>query len=139
MLIWPQVRPHMEKAAASTFGRFEADDVLDTVMVGGRQLWVAFDDDSDIKGAVVTGFNLYPRKKYLELTFVGGTDGLKWKKPMLKILQHWAYDTGCDGIESSGRLGATGRTGWTRLLRDDGFKPLGQYFELPTAAGGLEE
>lgn len=130
--VWPKVRPHMEKAAVWTHGRYEVGDILDCLLEGERQLWIVFEDDGEIKGAVVTGFNVYPRKKYLDLTFIGGDDGFSWKEPMLKMLQHWAYDTQCDGIESSGRAG------WSRIFKDDGYKLLWQSYELPVASSGLE-
>jgi hypothetical protein len=93
-------------------------------------LWIAFDDEK-IKGAVVTNFMHYPKKKYLCMTFCGGVELDKWKDPMLKLLQHFAHDTHCDGIE------ATARLGWTKIFKDDGHKPLWQTFQLPAAEAGL--
>jgi hypothetical protein len=130
--VWPQVQPFMEKAATWTHGRYAAEDILDSLLAGERQLWVAFGDDREVKGAVVTGFNVYPKKKYLDLTFIGGDDGFSWKEPMLKMLRHWAYDTQCAGIESSARAG------WARIFKADGYKYLWQSFELPVASSGLE-
>lgn len=132
MNVWSEARPHLEKAAVYTYGRYEVDDILTLLTDYGYQLWIAFDKDKTIKGAVVTGFNQYPRKKYLDLTFIGGEDALSWKEPMLKILQHWAYDTDCDGIESHGRAG------WARVFKDDGYRFLWQNYELPVATSGLE-
>lgn len=129
--VWPQIEPFMEKAAEYTYGRYTADDILDSIKQYDHHLWVAFGDDLQMRGAVVTRFIQYPRKKYLDLTFLGGDEGLTWKDPMLKILQHWAYDNECDGIESSGRLG------WSRIFRDDGYKMLWQTYELPVADCGL--
>lgn len=128
--IWPQVRPHLVKAAEYTFGRYEPEDMLACVTDNGDSLWIAF-DEQDIKGAVITGFSFYPRKKYVNMIFCGGEELDRWKKPMLEILQKWAFDTKCDGIECSGRLG------WERIFKDDGFKFLWQTFELPMADMGL--
>lgn len=130
--VWPKVQPFMADAAHYTYGRYEAEDILTSILDYGHQLWIAFDSASTIKGAAVTSFNVYPRKKYLDLTFVGGEEGLTWKDPMLKMLQHWAHDTECDGIESIGRLG------WAKIFKNDGYKPLWQKFELPAADSGLE-
>lgn len=129
--MWPKVKPHMERAAEYTYGRYDVDDILDSIIQYGHQLWIAFDKTKTVKGAVVTVMKQYPKKKYLDLTFIGGDDALTWKEPMLKMLQHWAYDNDCDGIESSGRLG------WGRALRNDGYKMLWQTYELPVATSGL--
>jgi hypothetical protein len=129
-IVWDQVVPYMERAAEYTYGRYELSDIKDVIEQYDHNLWIAF-DDKGLKGAVVTAFKHYPRKKYLDLVFVGGDEGLEWKDPMLKILQHWAYDNTCDGIESSGRLG------WSKIFKDDGYKPLWQTYELPVADTGL--
>ena len=95
-----------------------------------HQLWVAFDDDQDY-GAVVTNFIEYPRKKYVNLVFAGGVEGHRWKGAMLELLQHWAYDNGCEGIES------IGRPGWSKIFKHDGYKQIGCIFELPAAKTGI--
>ena len=122
--VWPSIEDYMEKAAAETFGRYTGQDILDLVMDFGYTLWIAF-EDSEIKGAVVSGFNVYPQKKYLDLLFCGGEDGHDWKKPMLEILQRWAKDNQCAGIEG------TGRAGWSKIFKGDGVTPIWQVFELP--------
>jgi hypothetical protein len=121
----------MNRAAEYTVGRYDVDDIFDSVTQYNHQLWVAFDETKDIKGAVVTAIKQYPRKKYLDLVFIGGDDAIQWKDPMLKMLQHWAFDNECDGIESSGRMG------WGRVFKDDGYKMLWQTYELPIADAGL--
>jgi hypothetical protein len=128
--VWEKLRPHADLAAEYTYGRFDADDIRDAIEHYDHNLWLAYEGD-DIKGIVVTTFKQYPKKKFLDLTFVGGEEGFDWKTPMLKLLQHWAYDNQCDGIESSGRLG------WSKVFKDDGYKPLWQTYELPIAATGL--
>ena len=130
MQVWPDVEGYMESAAQETHGRYEAQDILDLVLDYSYPLWIAF-DETGIKGAVVSGFNQYPRKKYLNLMFCGGDDGFSWKDDMRSILQKWATDNGCDGIE------ATGRFGWAKIFKHDGFKPVWQVFELPVAETGL--
>ena len=122
--IWPQVRGHLARAAAETNGRYNEADVLDLITDYHYLLWIAF-DESDIKGAVVTCFNEYPRKKYLHLMFCGGDEGMTWKNEMLATLRSWAKDNDCDGIEGFGRLG------WERIFRDDGYTPSLRSFELP--------
>lgn len=122
--VWAQVEPFMQGAADYTNGRYETPDVYDLIMQYDYLLWIAF-DDSGIRGAVVTFFGAYPRKRTLNVMFLGGEDAGAWKQPMFEVLNRWASENQCVTIEASGR------PGWARFLRDDGFTPLWQTFELP--------
>lgn len=128
--VWEQIKGYLEGAAEYTHGRYSVDDIFDSLMDYDHTLWMAFDEEG-IKGAVVTNFMFYPRKKYLVMTFCGGVQLDQWKDPMLKLLQHFAHDTYCDGIE------ATARPGWAKIFQGDGHKPLWQTFQLPAADAGL--
>jgi hypothetical protein len=121
--VWPSIVGYVERATKYTFGKYEPEDVFNLLMEYGYPLWIAF-DDTGIKGAVVTRFVEYPRKKYLFLEFCGGNDGFNWKDEMLSTLRSWANDNGCDGIEGMGRAG------WKRVFAKDGYTPTLQHFEL---------
>ena len=121
---WKQIEPFMAKAAKYTYGRFTSDDIYDSVMEHDYQLWVAF-DETGIKGAVVTNVMVYPKRKLLCMSFCGGYDLKEWKEPMLSLLQRYAKDMGCDGIE------ATARAGWAKIFLNDGYKQHWVTFELP--------
>ena len=130
--VWPQVEEYLKGAADYTHGRYEVDDILTAITDYEHLLWIAF-EGAKIKGAVVTNYTIYPRKKFLCMTFCGGIDLHEWKDPMLKMLQAWAFDSKCDGVE------ATARLGWAKIFKMDGQKPLWQTFELPAAEVGLGE
>jgi hypothetical protein len=114
----------MERAAKYTYGRYTSDDIYDSVVEHNYQLWVAF-DETGIKGAVVTNIGIYPKRKLLTMAFCGGQDLKEWKDPMLSLLQRFAKDMGCDGIES------TARAGWAKIFSNDGYKQHWVTFELP--------
>lgn len=122
--VWPTVEPYVIKALKYASGKYEPEDVRNLVIEYGYPLWVAFDDEG-IKGAVITRFVQYPRKKYLFLEFCGGRDGFSWKAPMLSVLRSWATDNDCDGIEGAGR------DGWQKVFEKDGYKPTLRHFEMP--------
>ena len=122
--VWPEVEPYVSKALKYASGKYEPDDVRDLVVQYGYPLWVAF-DGTGIKGAVITRFIQYPRKKYLFLEFCGGRDGFSWKEPMLSVLRSWAKDNECDGIEGAGR------DAWQKVFESDGYKRTLQHFEMP--------
>lgn len=121
---WKEIEPFMEKAANYTYGRYTCDDIYDSVKEHDYQLWVAF-ESSKIKGAVVTNVIIYPKRKVLCMTFCGGIDLKEWKAPMLALLQKYAADIGCDGIE------ATARRGWAKVFENDGYNQHWVTFELP--------
>lgn len=130
--LWPKIFPHLSKAAEYTFGRYEPEDIIEFVMSGDAHLWVALDGE-DIKGVTITRFWQYPRKKCLDMVFIGGDEGFSWKDSMLSTLRSWARDSGCDVIESSGR------PAFARVFKDDGYRLLWQVYELPvedTGSGG---
>lgn len=127
---WHIAAPFMERAAEFTYGRFDVDDIFDAVLNNNHHLWLAFNDNG-VKGALVTAIKQYPKKRMLDLAFIGGEDGHSWKDQMLDIMQRWAFDNSCDGIEASARLG------WQKIFKDDGYRPLWQTFELPMGEEGL--
>jgi hypothetical protein len=120
----------MAKAAEYTYGRYEPEDILDSLIQYDHHLWIAFEGE-DVKGVTITRLAQYPRIRCLDMVFCAGDEGMEWKDPMLKVLQHWGYDNHCDRIESSGRFG------WAKIFKDDGYKALWQVFELPVANSGL--
>lgn len=131
-VFWPLVEGYLAEAAAYTYGRYEVGDILAAITDYGHHLWVVL-DGAAVKGAVVTTEVIYPRKRMLNMVFCGGVDLHEWKDPMLKMLQAWAHDSKCDGIE------ATARPGWTKIFKSDGHKSLWQTFELPAGTAGLGE
>lgn len=121
---WKDVEEFLNKAAKYTHGRYEVDDIYDSLKEYDHQLWVAI-DTGKIVGAVVTNVVHYPKRKYLVMSFCGGNNLKDWKDPMLKLLQRFAKDIGCDGIE------ATARQGWAKVFQNDGYKQHWVTFELP--------
>ena len=122
--VWPAVGGYVADALAYTYGRYEPEDTLDELLAGTHQLWIAF-EDGDINGAVISHILQYPRKRFLGCPIVTGDEFSTWKAPMLDILQRFAADNDCEGLE------ATARLGWARVFKDDGYEALWQTFQLP--------
>lgn len=128
--LWPRIFPHLSKASEYTFGRYEPEDILDFVVSGEAHLWVVL-DGGDIVGITVTRFWQYPRKKCLDVMFLGGESLNEWKDLMFDTLHSWAHDSSCVAIEASGRVG------FARLFKDRGYTPLWQVFEFPVIEAGV--
>ena len=101
---WDKIEPFAEKAAKYTYGRYTANNIYERVKDDNYQMWIAY-DDAVFKGLVVTEIVTYPQRKLLSMHFCGGIELKEWKDPMLKLLQRYGKDMGCDGIESVGRPG----------------------------------
>jgi len=125
---WEQIEGYLEKAAEYTYGRYTVEDIKDCITDYDHDLWVAYkNEESGIEfyGAVVTSIDSYPRKKVLAMHFTGGKELSEWKDLMLKFLREWAQDNHCDCIES------TGRSGWAKVFKDDGYAQICTTYELP--------
>ncbi len=123
---WPSVADYVQNALEYTDGRYELEDVLEMIEGGGFLLWIAFDGER-IKGCVITQMMQYPRKRFLGCPFVTGDEFSSWKQPMFEMLQRFARDNDCVGLE------ATARLGWARVFKDDGYEAMWQTFQLPAA------
>ena len=122
--VWPAVVDYVAAALAYTYGRYEPEDILKDLLAGTHQLWIAF-EGNDVRGAVVSHILQYPRKRFLGCPVVTGDEFSTWKAPMVAILQRFATDNDCEGLE------ATARLGWARVFKDDGYEALWQTFQLP--------
>jgi hypothetical protein len=121
---WDKVEPFAEKAAKYTYGRYTAANMHDMVLENDYQMWVAY-EGQEFKGLVITNIITYPQRKLLAMQFCGGVNLIEWKEPMLALLRRFARDTGCDGIESTGRIG------WTKIFENDGCQKKWVTYELP--------
>jgi hypothetical protein len=128
--LWPLIFPYLSKASEYTAGRYEPEDILEFTVSGDAHLWVVFDGD-DITGITVTRFWQYPRKKCLDVMFLGGENWDEWKNIMFDTLHRWAHDSGCAAIEASGRVG------FARVFKSRGYTPLWQVFEFPVVKTGV--
>jgi hypothetical protein len=125
---WSRVEPFAKKAAEYTYGRYTSDDIYDSIVEHDYQMWVAM-EGSEFKGLVITNIVNYPKRKLLAMQFCGGVDLKLWKEPMLALLKRFGSEMGCDGIES------TGRPGWAKVFKNDGYKATWVTYELPFATG----
>lgn len=125
--VWPKIETYMKGAADYTYGRFDVDDIKNGVLQseGKQQLWIAYEDENNVYGAVVTEVWQYPKIRTLIMHFTGGIELPKWKDDMLKLLQQFAKDQECDVIESYGR------GGWAKVFQNDGYKKRFIFYELP--------
>lgn len=121
--VWDVVRPMLEPAVAVTNGRFSTYSVYAALQQGRSHLWIAFDEEGVIHGAVTTDIVDYPEKRCLCMAFVGGTRFREWGQALDAMLTRWAKDNACEAIEGQGR------PAWDRLVRRYGCRPFATIFE----------
>ena len=68
------------------------------------------------KGALVTRIEQYPLKKMINYLYIGGDDLKEWHQDMLAIVEKFAREKDCQGME------LVGRKGWDRFLKECGWK-----------------
>ena len=120
---WSTVAPYIEPAVERSNGRWTMDALKQWSLMGDKQIWIVFDDDKTVHCVAVTQNVVYPACKMLSIEFLGGAGLDKWAFKLLDVLNDWAKDSGCNGIE------ATARIGFWKWLEKDGFGKAYTVFE----------
>ena len=122
--IWSKIDSYAQGAADYTYGRFTKGDIRSRLKTAPQTLWIAHEGE-EVYGFVVTEFTDYPQMKALVMHFTGGKELERWKTPMLDLLQKFCRMNGAEVIESFGR------PAWAKVFKEDGFKSLFNFYELP--------
>ena len=123
MFAWNRARVHLEPAIERCKGRWTMEHLCAAVATGRSQLWLAFEDNSRVYGALTTEITNYPAKKMLSMHFIGGTDFDEWYGGLLEMITSYARDCGCDGLEGVARFG------FWKWLEKDGFEKASIFYE----------
>lgn len=104
----PSLVQYLEKSERWSGGRANIDDIVRFVMNGQMQLWAVFDpQDSRVYGFVITEIKPYPRKTMLVVQYCAGeSNHMQYgEDKIFAVLDKFAVDAGCSGIEFFGRPG----------------------------------
>ena len=110
---WPVVAPLIEKVVAEYDPGYATEDLLNDVLKGRKQLWVAATDH--IACAVITEINNYPQYKVLHAPYVAGDDMEQWLPRLLQTLEKFGRAHGCKYVTGCGRRG------WVKALSSYGW------------------
>lgn len=113
--------PYLEKSEMWTRGRAKVKDILEFLLSGQMHLWMVYDqDDSNVKpyGYVITEIKQYPQCKMLAIQYCAGERNhmSHVEDRMFQVLESFARDAGCAGIE------LFGRPGWTAHVKKYGYE-----------------
>ena len=106
----PDLMVLLQKAAKITSGRVTRDDIVQMVQSGRYQLWVIFDSDPTsykTYGVILTEIRQYPRRKFVCVQHCVAEPGMLQEAGVdcLKVLENFARDQSCTGVEFIGRFG----------------------------------
>lgn len=110
---WSLISPWIEKACATSGGRFEAADIFD--MVANQEADLFADDHI----AIVCRVLQYPRKRMYLIQALGGEGGGHDWDSCQTVLAKMARIRGCEGIEAYGRIGwriQAKKSGWNHVF-----------------------
>jgi hypothetical protein len=100
---WFAIAPLLLKATRRT-GCYEPIDLLKGAMAGRYGIWLC-ETNGKIDAAIVTEVVNYPRKRILEMMFVGGSNMRAWLPEAVCVFDRHARQCGCSHICSLGRAG----------------------------------
>jgi hypothetical protein len=113
----PALLPYLAESEKWSRGRASVDDILRFVLSQQMQLWVVHEENT-IYGHVVTEIKEYPRCKMLVVQYCAGEpDHMQYvDDEIFDLLDRFAKDAGCTGIEF------VGRPGWRKQAEKYGFE-----------------
>lgn len=94
-----RVRPHLEKMAVGSNGRYETQDLIAGLAAGRMLMWVAV-EGAELLCVVLGQIMEYPRAKALRLTGIVGHHPRKWRHFLPAIERAARDDFGCMIVES---------------------------------------
>jgi len=106
--IWVFAEKLLKKSAKRSEGRTNTNDLFEECMAGTSSLWIVYEEEKfpELLGCGITQINHYPTGlKMLNIDHVAGVHQEKWTKGALSVLERFAKDVNCDGIESLARPG----------------------------------
>jgi hypothetical protein len=109
--------PYLTKSQEWTRGRSTVDDILRFVLNGQMHLWVGH-EEGKIYGHVITEIKDYPKCRMLVVQYCAGEPNhMQYvDEEMFDLLDRFAKDAGCSGIEF------IGRPGWRKQAGKYGFE-----------------
>lgn len=121
--VWREVEETIAKSIPYCRNRFTIADVYIDLVKGDQTLWLAFDDNAHIYGAVTIRIVDYPNCRALRLETLGGHNVRRWLRDGFAAMTAYAKEYDCQKIE------AFGRPQWGRFFNRLGLKPFAVQYE----------
>ncbi len=103
--VWQAVEPLLQRACDHADNRFSPEILRKSVLARSMQLWVAFNDNEEIRAVAVTHLGVFPNgDKTAEIIALGGEQRAEWL-PLFPVMVKWAEKEECCSISFQGRKG----------------------------------
>lgn len=103
--VWPICKEYIDLGNSKSRDEMDVEDIYDRLLHTQMQLWLVFDENSEVISCLTTEVILYPQKKTCRIVTLGGKDLDLWVDKFLDTLEEWAIQAGCEAIETSCRKG----------------------------------
>jgi len=125
MTIWKDIEKYLNKSSKRSKGRTTTQDIFYECLNSQSSLWIIFDTGNmNITGCLVTQINEYPTgKKMLNLDHIAGNKMGNWSDRVLEVMEKWAKDNECNGLEG------VGRQGFWNWIKDKNWKKTAMFVE----------
>jgi len=107
-IYWAQVKPLIWPAFEQFPGEVSSPEVLQNLLSGKMQLWIAFRDK--VLGGAITQVVPWAEFNSVRIVALGGEDFEDWREPLDDLFTEFAKVWDCD------RVTFHGRKGWERRL-----------------------
>ena len=121
-VVWDDAKRWIEPALKRSKNRYNIEDIREYIEKKLLGLWVAFNDDNEIKAAITTRVYDYPNGRALEMDWIGGEQMDEWLPQFQEKLEDYGRSMGCNVM-----LGQ-GRKGWTKPLSQLGWEQESVFF-----------
>lgn len=101
---WHFAEPYVKRALDHAYGEMSFEDVRNRCINRDMQLWLVYVDGRVI-GAGTTEIINYPQKKICRIVTLAGTEFDEWRQMAHNIIEMWAVENECVGMESLTRKG----------------------------------
>lgn len=119
--VWENVRPWISAACGYNGNRYTAEDSMQEIARGEKQLWLAAIEDITI-GVAITAIMEFPQKRCCIIDICTGERFGEWSY-LIQNVEEWAKQKGCE------QMFLIARPGMEKLLKDHGYLKTHSVFE----------
>jgi len=103
-IYWDRLEPLLNKAVLLDSDSYGIESVKLALEQGTYAVWIAYDDEDNILGAVTTRIMGVPSgRKGISIDFIGGTHMKDWIDTAHETIEDYAKNVNCNFIQGYGR------------------------------------
>lgn len=125
--LWPEINAMLQRAIDKDPTKYDTIDIFEELLTNKQTLWIAFNEENEIKAAYTVRIVDYPKNRFLHVEFAAGDDVDEWLPLFYETFCKYAKDMGCSHVETYGRLG------WGPRLEALGAKKVSMTYRVDLA------